>query len=100
MTIDLALEITEQEAWIKRDGLRCLKIKLRGTDARGYFLRAAKHDPAFALAYVGLERMLRSPWGRVLRAIREDELAAVLGHEVVGVIERVGPGVKTQGRKK
>jgi branched-chain amino acid transport system permease protein len=29
------------------------------------------------LVYVGLERMLRSPWGRVLRAIREDELAAV-----------------------
>jgi branched-chain amino acid transport system permease protein len=27
--------------------------------------------------YVGLERMLRSPWGRVLRAIREDETAAV-----------------------
>lgn len=30
-----------------------------------------------SLAYWGLERMLRSPWGRVLRAIREDELAAV-----------------------
>jgi branched-chain amino acid transport system permease protein len=30
-----------------------------------------------ALAYGGLERMLRSPWGRVLRAIREDEVAAV-----------------------
>lgn len=30
-----------------------------------------------ALAYWGLERMLRSPWGRVLRAIREDEIAAV-----------------------
>jgi branched-chain amino acid transport system permease protein len=30
-----------------------------------------------ALVYLGLERMLRSPWGRVLRAIREDELAAV-----------------------
>ncbi len=29
------------------------------------------------LVYVGLERMLRSPWGRVLRAIREDETAAV-----------------------
>lgn len=27
--------------------------------------------------YGGLESMLRSPWGRVLRAIREDELAAV-----------------------
>ncbi len=30
-----------------------------------------------ALVYAGLERILRSPWGRVLRAIREDELAAV-----------------------
>jgi branched-chain amino acid transport system permease protein len=29
-----------------------------------------------AVAYAALERMLRSPWGRVLRAIREDELAA------------------------
>ena len=30
-----------------------------------------------ALAYFALERILRSPWGRVLRAIREDEQAAV-----------------------
>lgn len=29
-----------------------------------------------ALVYWALERMLRSPWGRVLRAIREDEEAA------------------------
>jgi branched-chain amino acid transport system permease protein len=29
-----------------------------------------------ALAYLGLERLVRSPWGRVLRAIREDEDAA------------------------
>lgn len=27
--------------------------------------------------YLGLERLVRSPWGRVLRAIREDEAAAV-----------------------
>jgi branched-chain amino acid transport system permease protein len=27
--------------------------------------------------YLGLERLLRSPWGRVLRAIREDETAAL-----------------------
>jgi branched-chain amino acid transport system permease protein len=26
--------------------------------------------------YLGLERLVRSPWGRVLRAIREDEVAA------------------------
>ncbi len=30
-----------------------------------------------AAIYVALERILRSPWGRVLRAIREDEVAAV-----------------------
>lgn len=29
-----------------------------------------------AVAYWALERMVRSPWGRVLRAIREDEVAA------------------------
>jgi branched-chain amino acid transport system permease protein len=29
-----------------------------------------------ALAYFALERLVRSPWGRVLRAIREDEAAA------------------------
>ena len=29
-----------------------------------------------AVAYVALERLVRSPWGRVLRAIREDEDAA------------------------
>ncbi len=29
-----------------------------------------------ALLYLGLERLVRSPWGRVLRAIREDETAA------------------------
>jgi branched-chain amino acid transport system permease protein len=28
------------------------------------------------LSYVALERLVRSPWGRVLRAIREDETAA------------------------
>jgi branched-chain amino acid transport system permease protein len=29
-----------------------------------------------AVSYVALERLVRSPWGRVLRAIREDETAA------------------------
>jgi branched-chain amino acid transport system permease protein len=29
------------------------------------------------LVYVGLERIVRSPWGRALKAIREDETAAV-----------------------
>lgn len=30
-----------------------------------------------AAVYFGLERIVRSPWGRVLRALREDETAAV-----------------------
>jgi branched-chain amino acid transport system permease protein len=29
-----------------------------------------------SVAYVGLERLVRSPWGRVLRGLREDEAAA------------------------
>ena len=29
-----------------------------------------------AVVYVGLERLVKSPWGRVLRSIREDEVAA------------------------
>lgn len=34
--------------------------------------------------YLGLERLARSPWGRVLRAIREDETAAMsLGKDAV-----------------
>ena len=37
-----------------------------------------------AIVYVALERILRSPWGRVLKGIREDETAAVaLGKNVV-----------------
>jgi branched-chain amino acid transport system permease protein len=37
-----------------------------------------------AVVYFGLERLMRSPWGRVLRAIREDETAAVaLGKSAV-----------------
>jgi branched-chain amino acid transport system permease protein len=37
-----------------------------------------------ALLYLGLERLVRSPWGRVLRAIREDETAALaLGKSAV-----------------
>ena len=31
---------------------------------------------AAASAYVALERIVRSPWGRTLKAIREDETAA------------------------
>src|SRR5690606_30470374 len=37
------------------------------------------------LVYVGLERAIRSPWGRVLRAVREDEAAAAAnGKNVAG----------------
>ncbi|WP_163387702.1 branched-chain amino acid ABC transporter permease, partial [Enterobacter ludwigii] len=36
-------------------------------------------------SYVALERLVRSPWGRVLRAIRDDETAAAsLGKSVEG----------------
>ncbi|MBD1910954.1 MULTISPECIES: branched-chain amino acid ABC transporter permease [unclassified Leptolyngbya] len=38
-----------------------------------------------ALVYWGLERLVRSPWGRVIKAIREDEeVARALGKNVFG----------------
>ena len=56
-----------------------------GRPLAGWFDTPAAFNAAYllmlaaitALVYGALERMLRSPWGRVLRAIREDELAAV-----------------------
>ena len=37
---------------------------------------SASSSSSSPLLYLALERLLRSPWGRVLRAIREDETAA------------------------
>ncbi|MFQ5828741.1 MAG: branched-chain amino acid ABC transporter permease [Candidatus Methylomirabilia bacterium] len=38
-----------------------------------------------AAVYLGIERGIRSPWGRVLRAVREDEdAAAMLGKNIFG----------------
>jgi branched-chain amino acid transport system permease protein len=50
----------------------------------GLFARPVLYNVAYlvlvaavvALAYLALERLVRSPWGRVLRGLREDEVAA------------------------
>ena len=47
-----------------------------GTPALIAALNLALLVAVVATLYLGLERLLRSPWGRVLRAIREDETAA------------------------
>lgn len=47
-----------------------------GTPALFAALNLALLVAVVATLYLGLERLLRSPWGRVLRAIREDETAA------------------------
>ncbi len=41
------------------------------------FLNLALLAGVVLMLYLSLERLLRSPWGRVLRAIREDEAAAL-----------------------
>jgi branched-subunit amino acid ABC-type transport system permease component len=55
-----------------------------------------------ALVYWALERILRSPWGRVLRAIREDETAAIaLGQERPSVPARsVRAGLGAHGARR
>jgi len=54
---------------------RPLAGTLGGSGSYGVFYLAVV-AVILALAYAGMERLVRSPWGRVLRAIREDEGAA------------------------
>ena len=49
-----------------------------GTPALFAALNLALLVAVVATLYLGLERLLRSPWGRVLRAIREDETLSSL----------------------
>ncbi len=54
---------------------RPLAGRLGGTLAHGLFYLAVV-AAVLALAYLALERLVRGPWGRALRAIREEETAA------------------------
>jgi branched-chain amino acid transport system permease protein len=47
-----------------------------GPPLRGNLLYLAVVAAVVVAVYAGLERLVRSPWGRVLRGIREDEAAA------------------------
>jgi tetratricopeptide (TPR) repeat protein len=60
---------------------RDLVDKLRGTDARGYFLKAVKHDPSFALAHVGLANTA---------ATGPDFFVSL--DKAVALVDRVSPG--------
>ncbi|CAN5282278.1 branched-chain amino acid ABC transporter permease [soil metagenome] len=50
---------------------------LAETPIRFNFANLALVGTVTAAVYFALERLVRSPWGRVLRAIREDETAAI-----------------------
>jgi branched-chain amino acid transport system permease protein len=76
---ELLRRIAIEEQWLGNGtrGLggipRPLEDLVGGSDYRYVLLVLAV--VALALIYVLLERGVRSPWGRVLRAVREDELA-------------------------
>jgi len=74
------------EAWLTRgaNGVTAIPRPLHGQFAAHYDLfYLALVLGTVALAYAALERLRRSPFGRVLRAIREDEIvAAVAGKPV------------------
>ena len=74
------------EAWLTRgaNGVTAIPRPLHSRFAAHYDLfYLALVVGAVALVYVALERVRRSPFGRVLRAIREDEVvAAVAGKPV------------------
>ena len=75
------------EAWLTRgaNGVTAIPRPLHARFAAHYdFFYLALVLGAVALVYLVLERVRRSPFGRVLRAIREDEtVAAVAGKTVV-----------------
>ncbi|HYB40827.1 MAG TPA: branched-chain amino acid ABC transporter permease [Candidatus Methylomirabilis sp.] len=75
------------EAWLTRgaNGITGIPRPLRAWFPAHYdVFYLALVVLAVALVYLGLERVRRSPFGRVLRAIREDEVvAAVAGKAVV-----------------
>ncbi len=70
------------------DGLYSLPKPLSGVSDSAFVDNAlflAVCVVVIAIVYVALERMMHSPWGRVLRSIREDETAAAtLGKNVFG----------------
>jgi branched-chain amino acid transport system permease protein len=74
------------EAWLTRgaNGVTAIPRPLHARFPEHYdFFYLALVLAAVALVYVALERVRRSPFGRVLRAIREDEtVAAVAGKPV------------------
>ncbi len=74
------------EAWLTRgaNGVTAIPRPLHGWFAGNYDLfYLVLVLTAVALVYAALERLRRSPFGRVLRAIREDEIvAAVAGKPV------------------
>ena len=72
--------IFQNEQWLAGGtrGMAAIPFPLRGVlgSTSNYFYLALVLG-VLALLYFALERGLRSPWGRVLKAIREDEYVAI-----------------------
>ncbi|GIX45951.1 MAG: branched-chain amino acid ABC transporter permease [Candidatus Tectimicrobiota bacterium] len=78
--------VLKNEAWLTNgvQGLRDIPRPLPGAFGRAYDLfYLGLVVGAIVVVYVASERLIRAPWGRVLRAIREDEdVAASVGKDV------------------
>ncbi len=74
--------IFNNEGWLANGprGLMGLPQPLQGlVDARDYnYLYMIIIGIIILLVYLSIEKAIRSPWGRVLRAIREDEVSAAM----------------------
>jgi ABC-type branched-subunit amino acid transport system permease subunit len=84
---EVARLIVLNEEWLTRGsfGVRNFPLPLEnlGGPETGRIARMILVLLVLALVFWGLERLLRSPWGRVLKAIREDEeVAKALGKNV------------------
>ena len=84
---ELVRLVAANEIWLTRgaDGISGVPGPWRGalTPLQFNALAAALVLAAAALAWAGTERLRRSPWGRALRAIRDDETAAAVAGKPV-----------------
>jgi branched-chain amino acid transport system permease protein len=74
--------VFNNEHWLANGprGLMGLPQPLQGlVDARNYdYIYLIVVVIVMIVVYLGIERAIRSPWGRVLRGIREDEISAAM----------------------
>jgi branched-chain amino acid transport system permease protein len=89
---ELVRRIAIEETWLVNGtrGITGIPLPLRDLVSRGdeRYLKLAIAAVVMALIFIALERAVRSPWGRVLLGLREDELATAASGKNVAAFKQ------------